>query len=88
MEVLSDQTSVVVSVGHFDPRQVPTNGQAEEDNLEGGDEELEQEESRVTVDPDEVLPALRSDVDWVGEARERAPRALAGGEKGGGHVGS
>ena len=53
------------------------NGQAEEDNLEGWDEELEEEESNVAVDAHKVLPAEGSDVERTWKAGEGTLCTLA-----------
>lgn len=37
------KVGVIVSVHHLNARQILTNGKAEDDDLEGGDEELEEE---------------------------------------------
>lgn len=80
---------VVIGVGDLDASQVPADGQAEDDYLEGRDEELEDEEAGVAVDPHEVLPAEGDHVDGTREAgRQVHLVALAGGGEGGHGVGS
>lgn len=71
------KTSILVRVHDLYPHQVPTNGQAEKNDLKSRDEELENEEARVAVNSHQVLPAESSDVDRTREAGERIPGAFA-----------
>jgi hypothetical protein len=62
---------VFVCVRNIDSLQVPTNGQTEEYDLEGGDEELENKQTGVSVDAHQVFPAESGNVDGAGEAGDR-----------------
>ena len=78
---------VVVGVRQPDAAEVPPDGQTEDDDLESGDEELEDEEAWVAVDPHQVLPAEGGHVDGTGETGTSAAVALAGGGQGGSESG-
>ena len=65
----------MIDVGHFDSSQVPSHSQAEECHLKSGQDELEQDETRITVDSNKVLPSesenvvgMRDVAVWVGGA--------------------
>ncbi len=71
------QTNIIISVSNIDIRQVLSNGQTEEHDLEGWDEELENKQSWITIDPHDVLPTECHDVDASGEGGERVRSTLA-----------
>ena len=81
------QPLVTVGVGDLYVGEVPANGQSKDDDLEGGDEELEEQEARVSVDADNVFPGEGGNVDRTREEGTGPSITLAGGDQRGSNGG-
>lgn len=66
---------ISVDVGHGDTLQVPADCEAEEHHLNGGQEELDEEQQEVSVDVHSILPTQSQNVQWAWHAIGRVARA-------------
>ena len=82
-----DEACIIVGVSDLDAPEVLPDGQCKQGDLEGGDDELEDEQAEVAIDPHQVFPAEGCDVGGGREAGTHSSAALARGGEGGGHEG-